>query len=52
MARIISDALAEGRQIGREAVVTRATGPEIEPEPEPATPPTGDDPPAPAEEAS
>jgi small subunit ribosomal protein S2 len=36
--RIISDALAEGRQIGREAVVTRATGPEIEPEPEPAAP--------------
>jgi hypothetical protein len=33
--RIIADALAEGRQIGREAVVTRATGPEIEPEPEP-----------------
>jgi small subunit ribosomal protein S2 len=36
--RIVADALAEGRQIGREAVVTRATGPEIEPEPEPATP--------------
>ena len=35
--RIVADALAEGRQIGREAVVTRATGPEIEPEPEPAT---------------
>jgi small subunit ribosomal protein S2 len=33
--RIIADALAEGRQIGREAIVTRATGPEIEPEPEP-----------------
>ncbi len=33
--RIVSEALAEGRQIGREAVVTRATGPEIEPEPEP-----------------
>jgi small subunit ribosomal protein S2 len=32
--RIIADALAEGRQIGRESVVTRATGPEIEPEPE------------------
>jgi small subunit ribosomal protein S2 len=36
--RIIADALAEGRQMGREAIVTRATGPEIEPEPEPATP--------------
>jgi small subunit ribosomal protein S2 len=33
--RIIADALVEGRQIGREAIVTRATGPEIEPEPEP-----------------
>jgi hypothetical protein len=33
--RLIADALAEGRQQGREAVVTRATGPEIEPEPEP-----------------
>jgi small subunit ribosomal protein S2 len=33
--RIIADALAEGRQIGREAIVTRATGPEIEAEPEP-----------------
>jgi small subunit ribosomal protein S2 len=33
--RLIADALDEGRQIGREAVVTRATGPEIEPEPEP-----------------
>src|SRR3990170_80352 len=33
--RIIADALVEGRQEGREAVVTRATGPEIEPEPEP-----------------
>jgi small subunit ribosomal protein S2 len=43
--RIIADALVEGRQIGREAIVTRATGPEIEPEPEPAptaeAPPTG-----------
>jgi small subunit ribosomal protein S2 len=36
--RIIADALAEGRQIGREAVVTRATGPEIEPD-EPPEPP-------------
>jgi small subunit ribosomal protein S2 len=32
--RIIADALAEGRQEGREAIVTRATGPEIEPEPD------------------
>jgi small subunit ribosomal protein S2 len=37
--RIIADALGEGRQIGREAVVTRATGPEIEPEPEPPSAP-------------
>jgi small subunit ribosomal protein S2 len=38
--RIVADALAEGRQIGREAVVTRATGPEIELDepPEPLTP--------------
>ncbi len=33
--RVIADALAEGRREGREALVTRATGPEIEPEPEP-----------------
>ncbi len=33
--RLIADALAEGRQEGREAMVTRATGPEIEPEDEP-----------------
>jgi small subunit ribosomal protein S2 len=42
--RVIADALVEGRQEGREAMVTRATGPEIEPEPEvapqaPAPPP-------------
>ncbi|HEX6329955.1 MAG TPA: 30S ribosomal protein S2 [Actinomycetota bacterium] len=37
--RIVADALAEGRQIGREAIVTRATGPEIEPEPEPTPEP-------------
>jgi small subunit ribosomal protein S2 len=36
--RIIADALAEGRQIGREAVVTRATGPEIEPDEPESTP--------------
>src|SRR4249919_3970318 len=38
--RLIADALAEGRQEGREAVVTRAIGPEIEPEPAPAPKPT------------
>ena len=37
VARIIADALVEGRQAGREALVTKATGPEIEPEPETAT---------------
>jgi small subunit ribosomal protein S2 len=31
--RVIADALAEGRQAGREALVTRATGPEVTPEP-------------------
>jgi small subunit ribosomal protein S2 len=37
--RLIADALAEGRQEGRESLVTRATGPEIEPEPsEPVAP--------------
>jgi small subunit ribosomal protein S2 len=44
--RIISDALAEGRQIGRESVVTRATGPEIEPEPEPEPEPAAQEVPA------
>jgi small subunit ribosomal protein S2 len=38
--RLIADALTEGRQEGREALVTRATGPEIEPEPAPAPKPT------------
>ena len=38
--RLIADALVEGRQAGREAVVTGATGPEIEPEPVPAPKPT------------
>jgi small subunit ribosomal protein S2 len=57
--RLIADALADGRQEGREAMVTRATGPEIEPEPEPvvatpvappapAAPPAPVTPPAPA----
>ena len=32
--RVIADAFAEGRQAGREALVTKATGPEIEPEQE------------------
>jgi small subunit ribosomal protein S2 len=43
--RIIADALAEGRQIGREQLVTRASGPEFEPEPAPPPPstPTPDD---------
>jgi small subunit ribosomal protein S2 len=52
--RIIADALVEGRQIGRESVVTRATGPEIEPEPEPVATPPGVDAsaPGPAGEAS
>ncbi|MFM8999425.1 MAG: 30S ribosomal protein S2 [Actinomycetota bacterium] len=31
--RVIADALAEGRQAGREALVTRSTGPEVTPEP-------------------
>ena len=51
--RIIADALVEGRQEGREAVVTRATGPEIEPEPEPVPEPEpAPGPEAPAAEAS
>ena len=37
--RLIADALADGTQAGREARVTRATGPEIEPEPEPVAAP-------------
>ncbi len=37
--RIVADALAEGRQIGREQLVTRAAGPEFEPEPETASTP-------------
>jgi small subunit ribosomal protein S2 len=49
--RIIADALAEGRQIGREAVVTRATGPEIEPEPD-AEPEVAADAPASGDGAS
>jgi small subunit ribosomal protein S2 len=48
--RIIADALGEGRQIGREAVVTRATGPEIEPEPEPVAVAPVVEPPAPVVE--
>jgi small subunit ribosomal protein S2 len=38
--RLIADALAEGRQEGREAVVTKVMGPEITPEPEPAQVPS------------
>jgi len=37
--RLIADALVEGKQEGRESIVTRATGPEIEPEPEPVPAP-------------
>jgi small subunit ribosomal protein S2 len=50
--RLIADALAEGRQEGREAIVTRATGPEIEPEPEQqaAAAPAPEPEPAPAAE--
>jgi small subunit ribosomal protein S2 len=44
--RIIADALAEGRQIGREQLVTKASGPEFEEEPVGAAPvapaPVGD----------
>jgi small subunit ribosomal protein S2 len=32
--RVIADAIAEGRREGREQLITKATGPEIEPEPE------------------
>ena len=32
--RVIADALADGRQEGRERLVTKAAGPEIEPEPD------------------
>jgi small subunit ribosomal protein S2 len=39
VARILADALNEGRREGREAIVTKATGPEIEPEPEPVDAP-------------
>jgi small subunit ribosomal protein S2 len=42
--RIIADALEEGRREGREAMVTRATGPEIEPEPEPEAAPAASEP--------
>ncbi len=42
IARVIADALAEGRQIGREQLITKATGPEIEPEPEPVADPDPD----------
>jgi small subunit ribosomal protein S2 len=32
--RVVADAIAEGRRIGREEMVTRVSGPEIEPEPD------------------
>jgi small subunit ribosomal protein S2 len=46
--RLIADALVQGRQVGREAMVTRATGPEIEPEPQAAEPAPAAPEPAPA----
>jgi len=46
--RIVADALLEGRQEGREAMVTRATGPEIEPEPDPGSSGPTPEPAAPA----
>jgi small subunit ribosomal protein S2 len=49
--RLIADALVQGRQVGREAMVTRATGPEIEPEPQAAEPAPAAPEPAPAEPA-
>jgi small subunit ribosomal protein S2 len=51
--RLIADALSQGRQVGRESVVTRATGPEIEPEaaPPPAATPAEQTPPAAAARA-
>jgi len=63
--KVLADAIGEGRQEGRERLVTRATGPEFEPEPEPrparaerdAVPPTRTGgapaaPPAPPERAA
>jgi len=47
--RIIADALAEGRQIGREQLVTRASGPEFEPEPQPPSAAAVEAAPAPTE---
>jgi small subunit ribosomal protein S2 len=35
--RVVADAIAEGRREGQERLITRATGPEIEPEPAPAS---------------
>jgi small subunit ribosomal protein S2 len=43
--RVVADAIAEGRREGQERLITRATGPEIEPEPAPTS---GEAPPAPA----
>ena len=48
--RVIADAIIEGRREGRERMITRAEGPEIEPEPVPATPGTGGGPTPPAAE--
>ncbi len=38
--RVLADGLTQGRREGREAIVTKATGPEIEPEPEPEPEPS------------
>ena len=49
--RVVADAIAEGRREGQERLITRATGPEIEPEPAPASGEAAA-PPAPAAEAA
>ena len=46
--RVVADAIAEGRREGQERLITRATGPEIEPEPASAS----EEPPAPPEPAA
>ncbi len=42
--RVIADAIVEGRKEGRERAITKATGPEIEPEPAAATSPAATSP--------
>jgi small subunit ribosomal protein S2 len=39
--RLIADAVIEGRRLGQERAITRAEGPEIEPEPAPEAAPDG-----------